>query len=126
MLAAAAGTAVYNRAVQNGVLRVNVLYPCAHLSSLNLSPMTVAAPPSNHHTVTSRRIDHAAGNFVMAIMALDHVAVTYSGDAFLLQPAGCLQNQHLVPFHLTRWCTHFCAPTFAMLSGTSAYLVGLA
>ena len=51
----------------------------------------------------------------MVLMALDHVRV-YSG-----LPAG----GPTPGIFLTRWVTHFCAPAFVFLSGTSAYLHGL-
>ncbi len=51
---------------------------------------------------------------VMVLMAIDHVRV-YSGV-----PAG---GPSLGIF-FTRWVTHFCAPAFAFLAGTSAFLYG--
>src|SRR5262245_29231398 len=51
---------------------------------------------------------------VMVLMALDHVRV-YSGV-----PAG----GPTAAVFLTRWVTHFCAPAFFFLAGTSAYLRG--
>jgi uncharacterized membrane protein len=51
---------------------------------------------------------------VMVLMALDHVRV-YSG-----LPAG----GPTPGIFFTRWVTHFCAPAFVFLSGTSAYLAG--
>ena len=50
----------------------------------------------------------------MALMALDHVRV-YSGV-----PAG----GPAAAVFLTRWVTHFCAPAFFFLAGTSAWLRG--
>src|SRR5687768_408638 len=50
---------------------------------------------------------------VMVLMAIDHVRV-YSGV-----PAG---GPTLAVF-FTRWITHFCAPVFVFLAGTSAYLM---
>jgi uncharacterized membrane protein len=49
---------------------------------------------------------------VMVLMAIDHVRV-YSG-----LPAGGPSPA----IFFTRWVTHFCAPAFAFLAGTSAYL----
>jgi len=51
---------------------------------------------------------------VMVLMAIDHVRV-YSG-----LPAG----GPAPGIFFTRWVTHFCAPAFAFLAGTGAYLYG--
>lgn len=58
-------------------------------------------------------IDFVRG-LVMVLMAIDHVRV-YSG-----LPAGGPEPG----IFFTRWVTHFCAPAFVFLSGTSAYLYG--
>jgi uncharacterized membrane protein len=50
----------------------------------------------------------------MVLMALDHVRV-YSG-----LPAG----GPTAGIFFTRWITHFCAPAFVFLAGTSAFLAG--
>ena len=51
---------------------------------------------------------------VMVLMAIDHVRV-YSG----LPPGGPTPG-----IFFTRWITHFCAPAFIFLAGTSAFLYG--
>lgn len=51
---------------------------------------------------------------VMILMALDHVRV-FSGT-----PAG----EPVPGVFITRWVTHFCAPAFVFLAGTSAFLFG--
>src|SRR4026207_1648860 len=51
---------------------------------------------------------------VMVLMAIDHARV-YSG-----LPAG----GPTPGIFFTRWVTHFCAPAFIFLAGTSAYLYG--
>src|ERR1700689_4281496 len=51
---------------------------------------------------------------VMVLMAIDHVRV-YSGI-----PAGGATPG----IFFTRWVTHFCAPAFAFLAGTGAFLYG--
>src|SRR4026207_2302474 len=51
---------------------------------------------------------------VMVLMAIDHVRV-YAGV-----PAG----GPAAGVFFTRWVTHFCAPVFVFLAGTSAFLAG--
>lgn len=59
----------------------------------------------------------------MIIMALDHVRDFFHADAFTKDPLDPASTTGLVYF--TRWITHFCAPVFVFLSGTSAYLQSL-
>jgi len=70
--------------------------------------------PLNHSTASRiQSVDFIRG-LVMVLMAIDHVRV-YSG----LPPGGPEAG-----IFFTRWVTHFCAPAFVFLSGTSAYLYG--
>ena len=59
---------------------------------------------------------------VIIIMALDHVRDYFHADNFLYEPNDMSQTNAAVFF--TRWITHFCAPVFVFLAGTSAFLVG--
>src|SRR5215213_5279384 len=77
----------------------------------------VAAParPASLRTPAPRiaSLDVVRG-LVMVLMAIDHVRV-YAGV-----PAG----GPTAAVFFTRWVTHFCAPAFVFLAGTSAFLVG--
>lgn len=59
---------------------------------------------------------------VMIIMALDHVRDYFHAAAFYYNPTDLSQTTPAIFF--TRWITHFCAPVFMLLAGTSAYLAG--
>ncbi|MEP6699803.1 MAG: heparan-alpha-glucosaminide N-acetyltransferase domain-containing protein [Bacteroidota bacterium] len=59
---------------------------------------------------------------VMIIMALDHTRDYFHSSAQLYDPLDLSQTS--TPIFLTRWITHFCAPVFMFLAGTSAFLVG--
>lgn len=55
---------------------------------------------------------------VMLLMALDHVRAFFQASTL------SIDLEVSTAGFLTRWMTHFCAPTFVFLSGMSAYLSG--
>ncbi|TDE14599.1 DUF1624 domain-containing protein [Dyadobacter psychrotolerans] len=59
---------------------------------------------------------------IMIIMALDHVREFFLITAFTQNPVDPQTTTPILFF--TRWITHYCAPSFMLLSGISAYLAG--
>ena len=55
---------------------------------------------------------------IMIVMALDHTRDFFSNTG--LNPTD--PTNTTIPLFFTRWITHFCAPTFFLLTGVGAYL----
>jgi uncharacterized membrane protein len=91
----------------------------AHAIEVAQHSVTASAGP----TFRPPRIDSIdlLRGLVMVIMVLDHVRdFAFSGTLHGNSPTDLAHASAAV--FLTRWITHFCAPAFVFLAGTSAYL----
>ncbi len=60
---------------------------------------------------------------VMVLMALDHTKDFFYKAPTLLDLTN--PDNATVGGYFTRWITHFCAPTFCLLAGVSAFMIGM-
>jgi uncharacterized membrane protein len=82
-------------------------------------PTMTATDPAFKPRIAS--IDLLQGT-IMIVMALDHVRAYFHVELICFRPLDLSHTS--VALFLTRWITHFCAPGFVFLAGTSAYFVG--
>lgn len=87
---------------------------------MDAAPVATATPPVPARAPRLESVDLLRG-LVMVVMALDHTRIFFHAGVLLEQNPLDPKTTTVFLF-FTRWITHYCAPVFVFLAGTSAFL----
>lgn len=110
---------------KKGGLLLLFLFDIFHSEQVMLNVQKFNTPQEMNPRATTRNriqsIDWLRG-WVMLTMTLDHTRDYFHADAFFYDPTDLSQTTFWI--FMTRFITHYCAPVFVLLAGTSAWFVG--